>query len=146
MTEEILTQLPEVAKNVFLQCKKCGVERFHKVLFHVNANSAKVECEVCKSKKTFKIGAPKKASTTPRKAPAKRATAAVNSGAVWSELKDKIGTDKVSNYSMVTKYEPNTAVEHPKFGLGFIVNVTYNRVEVQFQDSVKTLVHNNTVS
>ncbi|MCB0363652.1 MAG: hypothetical protein KDD35_13075, partial [Bdellovibrionales bacterium] len=62
MSMEDLMTLPEVAKRVFLDCKKCDSGRYHIVLAHTSKTSAKVECEVCKSKKTFKLGKAKKSA------------------------------------------------------------------------------------
>ena len=52
--------LPPVAKNISYYCKKCDSERYHKVIAHTSSIAAKLECEVCKSKKTYKITEPKK--------------------------------------------------------------------------------------
>ena len=54
--------LPAVAKNVLYQCKKCDAERYHRVLAHTSETSAKIECEICGSKKTFKLTKPKSAA------------------------------------------------------------------------------------
>lgn len=59
--------LPAVAKSFSTECKKCGTERYHKVLTHLTATSAKIECEICHSKKTFKVGAEKKAKSSTAK-------------------------------------------------------------------------------
>lgn len=50
-----MNELPKVASNIYIECKKCGQERYHKVLTHVNEASMKVECEVCHGKRTYKM-------------------------------------------------------------------------------------------
>ena len=57
--------LPPVAKSLFTFCKKCNADRYHRVLAHTSTSKAKIECEICKSKKTYT--APKAGATPVRK-------------------------------------------------------------------------------
>ena len=50
-----MASLPAVASNFHTDCKKCGQERYHRVLAHPTPTTAKLECEVCHSKKTYKL-------------------------------------------------------------------------------------------
>jgi hypothetical protein len=141
-----LTELPAVARNIHLMCKKCGVDRFHVVVAHTTATSAKVKCEVCGASSTFKL---KKAQTRKKTASTtgtakKRASkkSEPDSTQVWNELKTQIGTDKIVPYSMKTKYSLANAIEHPKFGLGFVTAATNEKIEVMFLEGGRALVHN----
>jgi MinD superfamily P-loop ATPase len=139
-----LTELPAVARNIHLMCKKCGVERFHVVVAHTTASSAKVKCEVCGASSTFKLkkaAKPKKATTgTAKKRVSKKSEP--DSTVVWNELKSQIGTDKIVPYSMKTKYTLANAIEHPKFGIGFVTSATNEKIEVMFLEGGRALVHN----
>ena len=143
---ENLTELPAVARNIHLFCKKCNVDRYHVVVAHTTATSAKVKCEVCGSQKTFKLPkakaekAPKKASTGAKKTRAKKVT--IDNAAVWSDLKNQIGVEKVVPYNMKTKFSLANAIEHPKFGLGFVTAMTNEKIDVVFQEGGRALVHN----
>ncbi len=139
---EQLTELPAVARNINLPCKKCGVDRFFVVVAHTNATSAKVKCEVCGAQKTYKLPSAKKprASTGTKKTTPKKP----DHSALWSELKTQIGTDNVINYDMKKKYPMAAAIEHPKFGLGFVTNSFHDKIEVAFQEGGRFLVHNRT--
>ena len=142
-----LTELPAVARNIHLDCKKCGVERFHVVLAHTTATSAKVKCEVCGATRTFKLPkaakAPKKtASGKPRATKSKKNEP--SSADVWADLKSQIGTDRIVPYSMRQKFTLANAIEHPKFGLGFVTSATAEKIEVMFQEGGRALVHNRT--
>jgi hypothetical protein len=139
MANDDLLKLPAVATNVLLDCKKCGSERYHKVLFHSTPSSAKVECEVCKSKKTYKVTKPKAGG----KKATKRKKSVVTDASMWKSLEEEIGTKDAAPYNMREAFEPSTAIEHKKFGVGFVTAATTNRIEVQFQDSHRTLVHNH---
>ena len=143
-TPENLTSLPAVARNISLPCKKCGVDRFHVVVAHTSATSAKVTCEVCGAKKTFKL----KSEAAPRKKAASTGVKRVSSrkapdfGAIWSDLRNQIGVENVMPYNMRTKYGLAHAINHPKFGIGFVTNATHEKIEVAFQEGGRSLVHN----
>ncbi|GEM_PF-492528 len=50
-----MTQLPAVAKSFVMYCPKCDGDKFHTVLVHVSSDTAKVQCDICKKKSTFKM-------------------------------------------------------------------------------------------
>ena len=133
---EKLETLPPVAKNVFLECKKCGVDRYLKVVTHVDDKRFKAKCEVCHSTRTHSIAAKKK---TTRRKPAGKSSGGPQA---WLTLKEKIGDNQVQGYNMKGRFEADSAIQHPKFGLGFIVASNSQSIDVQFEDSVRSLVHN----
>lgn len=140
MSEE-LKELPAVARNINLPCKKCAVDRYFVVVAHTSPTSAKVKCEVCGAQKTFKLAAAKKpraASKNPRKPSTKKP----DYGAMWADLKTQIGTDNIQPYEMKRKYPMAAAIQHPKFGIGFVTNSFTDKVEVAFEDGARALVHN----
>lgn len=150
---EQLTELPAVARNVNLPCKKCGVDRYFVVLAHSTPTSAKVQCEVCGAKQTFKLAKPK-AAKKPAKAKSKSASksgskskstrppTAAESAALFLELREKIGIEKLHPYNMRTKYTLATAIQHPKFGIGFVTFASPEKIEVAFEEGGRALVHN----
>ncbi len=153
--QEELKSLPEVAKRVFLDCKKCEIGRYHIVLAHLNKTSAKVECEVCKSKKTFKLSAAGKKSTkgTSRSSASgqekgKKSAAGSTSRTSeakqlekFNDLKNKYAHSGVHPYKMTIKFALNTLIEHPKFGIGIVTGVAGQSISVTFQDEDRSLVH-----
>jgi hypothetical protein len=138
------TALPAVASRVFTSCKKCDAERYHIVLAHTSATAAKVECEVCHSKKSFKLP-----STKPRKvggaAAAKKAKAVETRknahSKEYTELVDSADGD-AQGYTMANRFNVNQKIKHPKFGVGVIKMALPEKIEVVFEDQVRTLVHN----
>ncbi len=138
-------ELPAVAKNIYLECKKCGAERYHRVLAHTTKSSAKVECEICGSKKTYKLAKAKTARKSNigaiSKARAASRAAATHEQA-YNELKEKCAKNTPINYSMKEKFAADQPVAHPKFGLGFIRSIQKEKIEVVFPDEVRLLVHN----
>jgi hypothetical protein len=146
------SQLPQVAKSFSTFCKKCNEERYHTVLTHTTETSAKVQCENCKAKSTYKLGAPRKAAapkaTGPRKvagaalarSEAKKTAAANHHKSEFDSLMAKSG--ETAKYSMKVKFATNQKLQHPKFGPGVVRNSFSDKIEVVFQDEVRQLVHN----
>lgn len=135
-----MVQLPAVAKKVFYPCKKCETDRYQVVLAHTSTTAARLECEVCKSKNAFKLEEPKlrARSAVPKKTTGSRAAAHV---ARWTDLRDKNG-EKPMPYTMKQSFEVGSVVEHPKFGLGFVVMANGQAIQVIFEDQERQLVHN----
>ena len=142
--------LPAVAKSVYTDCKKCGAERYHVVLAHTTPTSAKVECEICKSKKTYKLSnlAKRASSATGAKAKAPRGTSArsisARAAAHETEYQAMLTADgsAVAPYNMKNKFASNQKIQHPKFGVGIVKTAFSDKVEVVFPDEVRNLVHN----
>lgn len=137
-----MIQLPTVAKKVYYPCTKCEADRYQVVLAHTSAITAKLECEVCKAKNTFRLEEPKRTRTAvPKQKSAKsRASAHV---AKWTQLRDN-NAEKPTPYNMKKSFDVGTTLEHPKFGMGFVINVNLQAIQVVFEDEERSLVHNRT--
>lgn len=136
-----MNQLPAVAKKVYFKCTKCETDRYQVVLNHSSATSARLECEVCKCKNTFKLEEPKRTRTVVKKTTTRGKGA--SHGVKWGQLRDN-NAEKPTSYNMKKLFEVGSALEHPKFGLGFVVNVTDAAIQVIFEDEQRQLVHNRT--
>jgi hypothetical protein len=137
--------LPPVAKSFFTFCKKCDIDRYHIVLTHTSSTSAKIECEVCHSKKTYTL--PKAGSSMAKKATStgekKTGVRKKSSHAdEYNQLMSNRGSEKGLGFNIRTKYEIDQKIDHPKFGPGFVKGVQIDRVDVMFADELKTLMHN----
>lgn len=138
--------LPKVASNFTSDCKKCGQERYHKVLAHVSATSAKVECEVCHSKKTYKVSEGKSSVAKAKtKGTAKKKTKGVLASEAlrnekYKEFLEKAGDAKAQPYRMANTYPVDAKIEHPKFGVGFVSISLPDKIEVVFEDVSRHLV------
>jgi hypothetical protein len=120
------------------------VDRYFVVVAHTTASSAKVKCEVCGASKTFKLPKAQARKKPPGSSKAKSAKAPkpADSLALYNELRDKIGLDKVQPYNMRSKFGLAVAIQHPKFGVGFVTAATPEKIEVAFQEGGRALVHN----
>lgn len=136
-----MESLPPVAKNFFYPCKKCDAERYHRVLAHLSTTEAKLECEVCGSKKKLNIGKKvpsKTAKKTTKKKTTKKAAAHLET---WNELKEKYSDLPPESYSIRGSFRAETLLDHPSFGLGVITESFPKKIEVCFEEGVKTLMH-----
>lgn len=141
--------LPPVAKSIFTFCKKCDADRYHVVLAHTTSTSAKIECEICKSKKTYSL---------PKEGSAKSASGKALTGAAAAKRTASANARRSSHnneytmlmendcetipYTMKTKIPKSVKINHPKFGLGFVRDAVADKIEVVFSDEVRTLIHN----
>lgn len=152
MADATTTQLPPVAKSFHTFCKKCDADRYHTVVAHTTATSAKLKCEICGASSTYKLpkaGAAAKAPGAKRPlagAAAKRKESAelARKNAHSDEYQNLINNaaGDANNYTMKAKFTVNTKIQHPKFGLGFVKSVQSDKIEVIFADEVRNLVHN----
>lgn len=138
--------LPPVAKSLFTFCKKCNADRYHRVLAHTSTSKAKIECEICKSKKTYT--APKAGATPVRK---KVSTGTKTVGGRRTSYADQYatlmlnrGAEAGTPFNIRTKFAVDQKIDHPKFGPGFVQSVLVDRMDVMFSDELKTLMHNKT--
>lgn len=142
-----MNTLPAVAKSFYAFCKKCDADRYHVVLAHTTATSAKIKCEICGSQKTFSLP---KASTKTGKpltgAAAKKREQTMSSrkSSHRNEYEMLMSNESAptNSYNMKGKFDKNTKLQHPKFGLGFIKEAASDKIEVIFEDEVRTLIHN----
>lgn len=147
---ESLTTLPPVAKSIFIFCKKCDADRYQTVLAHTSATGAKVQCEVCKAKSTWKLPKAKISKPAgPRKLGGaaltrKTASAAAKKSAHVDEFNNLVAAAKgdAPSYNMRAKFTPNQKIQHPKFGTGVVRTAQVDKIEVIFEDEVRMLVHN----
>jgi hypothetical protein len=142
-----MNTLPAVAKSFFAFCKKCDADRYHVVLAHTSATSAKIKCEICGSQKTFSL--PKAQTKTGKPltgAAAKKREQTMNSrkSSHRNEYEMLMANEgaPTATYNMKGKFEKNTKLQHPKFGLGFIKESMSDKIEVVFEDEVRSLIHN----
>ncbi len=132
--------LPAVAKNFYYPCSKCDSERYHRVLAHLSKTEAKLECEVCGSKKKYKIGSSMAGKKT-KKTTTRKTKSSSKHEDNWNELKEKYSDLPTEVYSIRGSYRADTVIDHPTFGIGVITEADTRKIEVCFQEGIKTLMH-----
>lgn len=138
--------LPAVAKSFHTHCKKCEGDRYHIVLAHTSATKAKIECEVCKSRKTYTL--PKTGSDAPsakrlsaKGTKAKATSAKSHTGQYEIYNSNRMG-DEATPYSIKGSFKETQKLNHAKFGIGFVTKTYDEKIDVIFVDEVRTLMQN----
>ena len=111
--------------------------RYCRVLAHTSSTAAKVQCEVCGGKRTFKLNEKKEPGKTTRK----RTTSKKSNQDMWQALKTARGDKGAVKYTIKQIFVDEDKLTHPKFGLGFVTKVYPNKVEVLFEEGTKELIH-----
>ncbi len=143
--------LPAVAKSFYTFCKKCDADRYHRVLTHTSSTSAKIECEVCKSKKSYSLPKTGSSSTTAKRLAGKSSDPSTSKRSSSVSARSHAGqyelftqnkaSVEATPFSIKTKFNENQKINHPKFGVGFVVKSFSDKIEVIFSDEMRTLMH-----
>lgn len=59
----------------------------------------------------------------------------------WTALKEKFSDLPPEVYSIRGSYRAETLIDHPTFGIGVVTDSQSRKIEVCFQEGVKTLMH-----
>jgi hypothetical protein len=127
---------PQLGGDIEAYCGKCKDSREH-VIAALNSEGGveRVQCRTCQSNHLFRQKAAK--STTTR-----TATRTASSRTTKKEATpDLEGGGPLRSYSMQDKYGVGDRVEHPKFGIGVVVEVRFGKIDVKFGREQKTLIH-----
>ena len=112
-------------------CTKCKIPLAHTIVAIDGETIKKVRCNTCGSEHRFVSQEPKKRATRPR----------VNPNENWEELMKSGSSKKKVPYASSSKYKEHDVLDHPYFGIGFIVQVINgDKIRVIFQEGEKFLV------
>lgn len=145
-----LQKLPPVAKSFVTFCSKCQGDKFHTVITHLTTDSAKIVCDICKKKSTFKLIKTKVTLNPARPRVARAVGEKISFGAkketqqhseIYQGWLNKYGQLEAIPFSVKNQFKLHQKIQHSKFGFGFVTRVLDDRVEVIFADEVRLLVH-----
>lgn len=60
----------------------------------------------------------------------------------WTQLFEKAKEESPATYNMSHDYAPKSALKHKVLGWGYVLSSNNNRIEVLFEQGIKTLVSN----
>jgi Zn ribbon nucleic-acid-binding protein len=136
--------MDEVGSDIEAYCPKCKADTAHTVITKYEDEVRRVQCSTCGDVHAFRKPRGEVEDEIPEPIAAKKRAAAKKPS--WQEAIDKIGVNKANNlarpYSIRDHYHENDIVSHPKFGVGFVTEISENKAEVTFQDERRVLVHN----
>jgi hypothetical protein len=122
---------PQLGGDVDAYCGKCKEIREHVIAALKGPDKIeRVQCRTCQSNHLYREHQPQTSATR---------------GATRASKKDLPrtveGNGPLRVYSMQERFDVGDRVEHPKFGLGIVVEVRSVKIDVKFGRDVKTLIH-----
>jgi hypothetical protein len=133
----------EVGSDIEAYCPKCKGDTSHTVITKYEDEIRRVQCSPCGDVHGFRKPRGEAEEDIPEPVAAKKR--ATTKKPTWDEARAKLGEKKVSNprpYSIRDTYTENDIVNHPKFGVGFVTEISENKAEITFQDERRVLIHN----
>ncbi|MCG3159937.1 MAG: hypothetical protein JMDDDDMK_00963 [Acidobacteria bacterium] len=126
-----IVKRPQLGGDVDAYCGKCKETREH-VIAAINPDGSigRVECRTCRSNHIYRERSAKTSTTRSSTRAAKKESVSV--------IED-IGPLRA--YSMQERFAAGDRVDHPKFGVGVVVEVRAGKIDVKFGREVKTLIH-----
>ncbi len=121
----------QLGGDVDAYCGKCKEVREHAIAaLNPDGGIGRVECRTCRSNHLYREQSSKTAGarSTTRSAKKESMASAENNGPLRS-------------YSMQEKFAAGDRVDHPKFGIGVVVEVRETKIDVKFGRELKTLIH-----
>jgi hypothetical protein len=121
----------QVGSDVDAYCGKCKEIREH-VIAAVNPDGSigRVECRTCHSNHVYRERAARTATPRSSTRGAKKDSVAAI---------EQVGPLRA--YSMQERFSAGDRVDHPKFGVGVVVEVRAGKIDVKFGRELKTLIH-----
>lgn len=135
--------MDEVGSDIEAYCPKCKADTAHTVINKYEDEIRRVQCSPCGDVHSYRKPRGEIEDDVPEPIAAKKR--AQLKKPTWQEARDKAGAkalDRARPYSIRDSYTEGDIVSHPKFGLGFVTEISENKVEVTFEDERRVLVHN----
>ncbi|MDL2260070.1 hypothetical protein LJB99_04280 [Deltaproteobacteria bacterium OttesenSCG-928-K17] len=132
-------------------CTRCRIMTNHRIVAMVDGLVKRVICLTCQSQHNYRQPPGEKrpqAAKVMRVSKEMKKTSAPDGGRVfaqWMRKKQEMEAAELSPraYGIAEKFEVDEALNHPKFGLGFVQRlIPPNKMEVMFETEIKTLVMN----
>src|SRR5215813_11438667 len=130
-----IVKRPQLGGDVDAYCGKCKEVREH-VIAALNPDSSigRVECRTCHSNHIFRERSTRTTGKTTTTRSSTRG-AKKESDSVIEEA------GPLRAYSMQERFAAGDRVDHPKFGVGVVVEVRAGKIDVKFGRELKTLIH-----
>src|SRR5262249_6832127 len=135
--------MDEVGSDIEAYCPKCKADTAHTVITKYEDEIRRVQCSPCGDVHAYRKPRGETEEDIPEPVAAKKRAQAKKPS--WQEAMDKAGNKGLANarpYSIRDTYKEGDIVTHPKFGNGYVTEISENKVEITFQDERRVLVHN----
>src|SRR5215813_10425751 len=135
--------MDEVGSDIEAYCPKCKADTAHTVITKYEDEVRRVQCSTCGDVHAYRKPRGEVEEEQPEPVAAKKRAAAKKPS--WQEAVNKAGNKAINNarpYTIRDHYHEGDIVSHPKFGIGFVTEISENKAEVTFSDERRLLVHN----
>ena len=129
-----------VAEDITTMCTKCKMEQSHVVVAHNKKGVvAKVKCHTCGNEHKYspKKKTPRKTTKTSKKGAGKEKPDYTEE---FQKLAEKYKGKEPVHYSMSGSFKAEDVIDHQSFGMGIVMSVSYQKMEVAFPDGLRVLV------
>lgn len=132
-----------VAQNVIAVCTKCKLELNHVVVSHNMAGIVeRVKCHTCGTEHKYR-SEKKKESKKSLKNPKKGTrTRKVDVSRDFEKLAERFKEKVPVPYTMSGSFESDDVIDHKTFGMGIVIRVSYQKMEVAFHGGPRILACN----
>src|SRR6266545_7492354 len=133
----------DVGSDIEAYCPKCKADTAHTVITKYEDEVRRVQCSTCGDVHAYRKPRGEVEEEIPEPVAAKKRAQAKKP--TWQEAMAKVGTKGMNHarpYTIRDHYHEGDIVSHPKFGVGFVTEISENKAEVTFQDERRVLVHN----
>lgn len=135
----MLFRKPKIGMDINAWCGKCKFERTHVIAAMDGEKVRKVTCSMCNSTHNYKNAPSSESKSSSPRTP----RSSKGSGSSRKSTGFSIDPNRpVKTYSMGSSFSEGDVINHPKFGLGSVLNIVPpNKMEVRFQEGTKLLLH-----
>jgi hypothetical protein len=128
-----------VGDEIDCTCPRCKTILTHVILyFQKDGRIGNVECRTCGLHHPYRSY---RARGFRRLPPAAESLIPLIEGGSFEERLSGLDQTKTLFYNMEERYRANDAIDHPRFGVGFVLRVRESRIEVLFGEGIKVLIH-----
>ncbi len=129
----------KVGDDIDCTCPRCKVILSHTVLFFgEDGRIGAVQCRTCGLQHSYRSHGHEGLRRPP---PSPKMLRELVEGGSFEERMSRLDQGLVRPYDMGESFRTRDAIEHRRFGIGFVLRVLEGKMEVLFKDGVRTLVH-----
>ncbi|MEW5737477.1 MAG: hypothetical protein AB1938_01050 [Myxococcota bacterium] len=126
-------------------CGKCELNLAHTIIAMVGPKVVKVKCNTCGNDHQYRGEQPLVKSQSfanpKRRASSSAAPKPTRTQVSWEDKFKGKDLSRAKKYSVKDTYALDDVIDHPTFGLGLVVGVRQDKVDVSFKQEEKVLVH-----
>lgn len=137
MSRPVIFKRTGVGDDTLAYCGRCKAERTHTVVaLKSDTEPAEVVCRTCDSRHRYRTGVARATNTT-RDAERRR----VGTGPRRTAAPRLARAEPARPYKPSEAYAAGEQITHARYGLGEIVNLRDGKIDVRFDDGMRTLIH-----